>query len=242
MIRDLLGDTLGALGYSVETVEDFEQAVATFNKNKIDLVLTDVMLPGKSGVDLTRHVKENHPHVPVLAISGKGVPEQAILEAGADGFLAKPFRIGVVEDLIWRTLIKYDIGKVRPLSVPKKILVVDDEPIVLSTMLESLKALGYQAVEARNGQEALEKISQESFDLVITDIKMPGKNGIDLMRELKSKVPGLQVVIITGYPLAYPPEKARAEGADGYIAKPFRLNHIDRLLGKLLYNYDGPQE
>jgi DNA-binding NtrC family response regulator len=237
LIRELLGDTLGALGYKAVTAGNFIQAIEILENKSIDIVITDVMMPDKSGVDLTRYVKGKYPQIPVLAISGKGVPETAIFEAGADGFLAKPFRIGIVEDLIVRMLVKYDIDKVKPATVKKKILVADDEPTIVSTLIDSLDALGYQAIGVRNSKEALKSIGKIAFDLVITDIRMPEKNGIDLMQEIKSKYPNLPVVIMTGYPMAYPPEKAMAEGADGYIAKPFRINQIDKLLAKLLYNY-----
>jgi two-component system sensor histidine kinase/response regulator len=238
MIRDLLGDTLSALGYRTETAENFAVAIERLEKSNIDVVITDIMMPDKSGVDLTRFIKGKYQQIPVLAISGKGVPESDILEAGADGFLAKPFRIGVVEDLIIKTLLKYDINKIKPVPVRKRILVVDDEPSIVSTMIDSLDALGYESVGVRSSSEAIKALKNDQFDLVLTDIRMPEKSGIELMHEIKASHPDLPVVIITGYPVAYPPEKAIAEGADGYIAKPFRLNQIDSLLAKLFYNYE----
>jgi len=242
MIRDLLADTLSALGYGTITAASFDHAVEILETKSIDVVVTDVVMPDKSGVELIMYIKKKYSKVPVLAISGKGVPEKILYDAGADGFLAKPFRIGVVEDMITKTLIKYDIDKVKPMSEKKKILVVDDEPSILRTLIDSLEALGYQAAGANNGKEALESMNKDSFDLVITDIRMPEKNGIDLMKDIKAQYPDLPVVMITGYPLAYPPEKAKVEGASGYIAKPFRLNQIDKLLAKLLYYYENGLE
>ena len=80
-------------------------------------------------------------------------------------------------------------------------------------------------------------LGREQYDLVITDIRMPERNGIDLLNDIRVTHPNLPVVIITGYTLAYPPEQAKREGANGYIAKPFRINQIDDLLAKLLYNF-----
>jgi len=242
VICDLLADTLRALGYETIAVGSFDQAVEILEERSIDIVITDIVMPNKSGIDLIRYIKDKCTQIPVLAISGKGLPEKALFHAGADGFLAKPFRIGVVEDMITKTLIKYDINKVKPIGDKKKILVVDDEPSILSTLIDSLEALGYFAAGANNGKEALESIKKESFDLVITDIRMPEKNGIDLMKDIKEQYPDLPVVMITGYPLAYPPERAKIEGADGYIAKPFRLGQIDKLLAKLLYHYENDLE
>jgi DNA-binding NtrC family response regulator len=242
LIRELLGETLSALGYKTITTKNYDEAVEVLERTEIDVVITDVILPEKSGVELIKHIREKRDQIPVLAISGKGVPEDSVINAGADGFLAKPFRIGVVEDLIVRTLMKYDIHKIKPVPDKKKILVVDDEPTIVDTLIDSLDALGYQASGAKNGRDAISRLENEKFDLVITDIRMPEKNGIDLMHEVKDRHPELPVVIITGYPLAYPPERATVEGADGYIAKPFRINQIDRMLAKILYNYVGEEQ
>jgi two-component system response regulator FlrC len=89
--------------------------------------------------------------------------------------------------------------------------------------------------------EALATLDGCYFDLVVTDIRMPELNGIELLQAIKSRYPEMPVVIITGYPLAYPPEKASTEGAAGYIAKPFRINQIDKLLGKILYNFENKE-
>ena len=202
LIRDLLGDTLQAIGYEVETAEGFDAAVKILKGKNIDVVITDIMMPVKSGVDLIKLIKEQYPQVPVLAISGKGVPQQSVFDAGADGFLTKPFRIGVVEELIEKTLLRYDIAKAQKVTRQKKILVVDDEPAIVSTLKDSLEALGYQSVGASNGKEALQLVDKDAFDLVITDIRMPEKSGIDLLHQLKERHPELPVVIITGYPLA----------------------------------------
>ena len=239
MIRDLLGDTLQAIGYVVKVADGFDAAVDILKSENIDVVITDIMMPVKSGVELIKLVKEEYPQVPVLAISGKGVPQQSVFNAGADGFLTKPFRIGVVEELIEKTLLRYDIAKAQKVTRQKKILVVDDEPAIVSTLKDSLEALGYQSIGASNGKEALQVIENNGLDLVITDIRMPEKSGIDLLHQIKESHPDLPVVIITGYPLAYPPDKAMKEGADGYLAKPFRINQIDQLLAKILYNFDS---
>ena len=237
VIRVLLGDTLGALGYSTITVEDYRGAVETLKSRKIDVVITDILLPDQLGYDLIRLVKSEYPGTPVLAISGKPISKSDVIEAGADGFLSKPFRIGVVEEMIQTTLRRYDIKGAKFLPQRKRILVVDDEPDVISTLIESLEALGYSADGAPNGVAGLETLRKKPYDLVITDIRMPQKNGIDLLRDIKANYPDMPVIIITAYSLAYPPDQAIYEGADGYIAKPFRINQIDELLAKLLYDF-----
>jgi len=242
MIRVLLGDTLNALGYRSMVADGYDQAIEILKEKPVDVVITDIKMPVKSGLELIKYVKDNYSNIPVLAISGKGPPESSIFKQGADGFIAKPFRIGVIEDMIIKTLMKYDVDKFKTIVEKKKILIVDDEPSIVSTLVDSLEALGYDSVGVSSAFEALAELDKVQFDLVITDIRMPEKTGIELLSDIKSKYNDLPVVIITGYPLAYPPEKAMSEGADGYIPKPFRINQIDSLLAKLLYNYDPNHE
>ncbi len=239
-IRELLSDTLAAVGYACLTAEDFRQAVDILDRENIDVVITDILLPGRSGVELLKHVKKTKPQIPVLAISGKNISGDEILAAGADGFLAKPFRIGKIEDLIESTLAKYDSSKARHRPTPKKIVVVDDEESIRRTLIDSLAALGYQALGVADGSQALKAIENESFDLMISDIRMPELNGIELLNAVRQKFPNLPVVIITAYPLAYPEERAMLEGAAGYISKPFRINQIDKLLSRIFYNFEAP--
>lgn len=240
-IRELLSDTLMAVGYDCLTAEDYRQAIEILDKEKIDVVITDILLPDRSGIELLKFVKSHKPQIPILAISGKDFPSSEIFEAGADGFLAKPFRIGKIEELIESTLAKFDSLKSRPPRLKKKILVVDDEENIRRTLIDSLEALGYQALGVGDGASAMRELEKQPFDLVITDIRMPEMNGIELLHAISEKFPGTPVVIITAYPLAYPEEKATLEGAAGYIAKPFRINQIDRLLSRIFYNFEPPE-
>ena len=82
LIRNLLGDTLAALGYTTITAEDYTEANGILENRHIDIVITDIMLPDKTGIELIARVKEKMPKTPVLAISGKNVPKQIVMDAG----------------------------------------------------------------------------------------------------------------------------------------------------------------
>jgi two-component system nitrogen regulation response regulator GlnG len=70
---------------------------------------------------------------------------------------------------------------------------------------------------------------------VISDIRMPKMDGMTLLKHIKEMFPQLPVVVITGFTSAYPPQRALQEGADGYLAKPFRIEKMDELLRDLLH-------
>ncbi len=103
----------------------------------------------------------------------------------------------------------------------KKILVVDDEEGLRKILTKILAWESYQVLTANNGDEAIEKIKKQTVDLLITDIRMPVKDGSELLKVVSTFNPILKVIILTGYPLSpYLEEKVTA-GTYVYIAKPF---------------------
>ena len=108
-----------------------------------------------------------------------------------------------------------------------KILVVDDDRNLLDLLDETLTTIGFDAQGAAEGFAALEKLKQKQFNLVITDIRMPGMDGFELLREIRKSYPGLPVLFITGVELPDAIEKA---APDGFLIKPFRISHIERLI------------
>ncbi len=114
------------------------------------------------------------------------------------------------------------------------ILIVDDNPHMSSLLSDILDFFDYKAVGARDGEEALRTLGDRSFDMVITDLRMPKMNGMDLLRTLKEKFPQLPVVVITGFGTDTSRSDAFAAHADGFLAKPFKVDQIKELLKKLL--------
>jgi DNA-binding NtrC family response regulator len=81
----------------------------------------------------------------------------------------------------------------------KAILFVDDHEVLARLSCEILEMQGYRAVSAYNAQEALEKFKRENFDMVVTDFRMEGMNGLELARQIHATDPGVPVIIVTGY-------------------------------------------
>jgi CheY-like chemotaxis protein len=81
----------------------------------------------------------------------------------------------------------------------KSILFVDDHEVLARLSCEILEMQGYRAVSAYNGQDALEKFERERFDLLVTDFRMDGMNGLELARKVHDKYPDVPVIIVTGY-------------------------------------------
>ena len=102
----------------------------------------------------------------------------------------------------------------------KKILVVDDDPVIGRSFERVLGARGYAVITAGNGEEALRKIAAEEYDLIYTDIKMPGMGGIEVAERVKANQPWVPVVIITGYGTEENEARAEAAGVNAFLNKP----------------------
>ena len=101
------------------------------------------------------------------------------------------------------------------------ILVVDDEEVIRQLFKETLEELGHTVILAESGSEGLEQVKQRDFALVFLDLKMPGMDGAELFRQIKTIKPRLPVTIITGYPNSEMMARALAQGPFGVMNKPF---------------------
>lgn len=103
----------------------------------------------------------------------------------------------------------------------KKILVVDDEEMLRKILTKILTQAGYKVDTASNGEEAIEKIKAHPFDLMVTDIRMPVKDGSLALPAIESLKPKLKIILLTGYPLQPELEEKVAKGDYAYLTKPF---------------------
>jgi CheY-like chemotaxis protein len=115
-----------------------------------------------------------------------------------------------------------------------KVLVVDDDPVVGKSFDRVLAGKGYAVITARNGQEALNKLEAEDYDVVFTDIKMPGMNGLEVAERVKAKRPWLPVVIVTGYGTPANEARAEAAGVSSFLRKPLSPDMIEESTQKAL--------
>jgi DNA-binding NtrC family response regulator len=107
-----------------------------------------------------------------------------------------------------------------------KILVVDDEEIVLKSCRKILERGGHQVSTSLSGQEAFDLMEKEPFDIVITDMKMPGIDGIEVLKKVREKYPDVVVIMITGYSTVQSAVQAMKLGAFDYIPKPFTPDEV----------------
>lgn len=115
----------------------------------------------------------------------------------------------------------------------EKVLVVDDEEILRNFIAETLSRLHLDVYKAENGLKALNILKENSFDLIITDLKMPGMTGLELLKEIKKISPNTFVVIVTAFGSVENAVEAMRLGAFNYIIKPFSAETIETVIEKI---------
>ena len=114
------------------------------------------------------------------------------------------------------------------------ILVVDDEPKICQFLETLLQREGHRVTSVHRGTDALARIEQETYDLIITDLKMPGIDGLELVSRVKAIQSTIPVVMVTGYATVETAVKAMRHGADDYVTKPFNLDELRKVVDRTL--------
>ena len=120
-----------------------------------------------------------------------------------------------------------------PAFTKRRILVVDDEPLVCDAVKMMLNFDGHEVQTAANGKEALVKLANTSFDLVITDFEMPIMKGDELAAAIKARTPSQPVVMITAYAEMLQSASNPLTGVDCVISKPFLLENLREAIAKV---------
>ena len=113
------------------------------------------------------------------------------------------------------------------MSAARKVLVVDDDPVVGQSFKRVLSGKGYAVITAVDGYEAMAKLKAENYDLVFTDLRMPGMTGLEVAQRIKANQPWTPVVIVTGYGSRTSEERARAAGVADFLHKPLSPEMIE---------------
>ena len=119
-------------------------------------------------------------------------------------------------------------------DAPASILVVDDDVVCKTFFQNHFRIMGYSFKGASSATEALEILSQHKIDLVVSDIKMKGKNGLELMQEAHKNYPDIPFIIMTGYAPNYSFEEIITAGATDFLAKPFSLGELKAKISRIL--------
>jgi len=135
-------------------------------------------------------------------------------------------------------ILEYLAARKLKLSSSQTILVVDDEKIARHNLDHILSKEGYAVTTAANGREALEHLQKKRFAIVITDLKMPGVDGMEVLEKVKAKDPNVAVIMISGYATTPTTVEAMKKGSYHFLTKPLQLDELRETVKKVMEEKD----
>lgn len=210
--------------FEVVTVADGPEALEVTASQHLDLMLLDLILPRGTGVEVLHTLAaapETAPPVIVMSALGRDVdlsPFAAVLA----GQLCKPFGLEELERQVTEAIAGRKQSPAAASRGAVSVLLVDDDQELLEGMAGYLRKAGYSVHPVSTAGEALERLGQERFDIVVTDWIMPGGTGTDLLERVKRISPGTPVLLLTGYGTPDFTRHAIAAGAADILVKPFQ--------------------
>ena len=235
-VRRMALAILKANGYHLLEAGNAEQALglsATYG-GKIDLLLTDVIMPGLNGRQLADRLVEERPGLKVLYTSGYTadvITLQGSLEPGME-YLPKPFGAAQLSAKVRQVL-----GSAAPKG---RLLLIDDDTAVRGLLRQILTSAGYVVMEAGDGRIGVSKLERNAIDLVITDLVMPEQEGLETLRHLRLTRPELPVIAISGAFGGSFLKTARRFGAIATLPKPVDSKDLLRAVRQALTSPAGP--
>jgi signal transduction histidine kinase/DNA-binding response OmpR family regulator len=209
-------------GFSVFTAGTATEGAELAARRHPDVILLDLLLPERGGLDLLRALKEDPETraIPVLVVSVAREGPKA-LSLGAAECLLKPVDRASLVSRVRRLLV----GSTTPAPT---VLVVDDEADTLDFMRETLKSEGFRVITAHDGQQALHALERERLDLVILDILLPGLSGFEVLEAMarSEDTAAIPVVVLTAQGDEVDARRGLELGVRKYLSKPFDVRAL----------------
>jgi len=229
---------------TVDTADSAAAALDRIAARDYDAIVTDIKMPGMDGLALLTEIRTRRPDTPILMITGHGEHTLAIqaLRGGASDFIHKPIDRDQIVGSLHRAMAAHARTrrvKDRQVALERcaaeleqiadqlgrqqaRVLLVDDDPALLQALPQALRLrMGGVTVEtADSAAAALDRIATGNYDAIVTDIKMPGMDGLGLLAEIRGRQPDTPTLMITGhgeYDLAL---RCLRGGAYDFIQKP----------------------
>jgi DNA-binding NtrC family response regulator len=230
--RDLLESMARALerrGLAVTVAENAASARAALAKDPtIPVAVIDVRLPDGDGHDLFLELKSQYPDLQGIVLTGNRDDNKSfrLSHQGLFEYLDKPCE---AETLARTVVAAFERGreeKENPAAAPAgederiRVLLIDDEEDYLNSLARVLSRRGMLVHKALNGEEGIAVFEREQVDVAVIDLKMPGRSGTEVLRELRRRRPEVQAIILTGHATVESGIEGMKEGAVDYLFKP----------------------
>jgi len=221
-LRTTLAANLELEGFTVLEADAVAPALELLEREDVDLVLSDIRMPGQSGVDLLREVRRIRPGVPVVLMTAFTAEPQidAAMDAGVFAVLSKPFEVERAISVLTRAM-----------RAPV-VLVVDDVRTDAVAIAAALRRTGLRCEPAAGGAEALEIVRRADVDVCVTDLPIPDMDGVELVRRLRAIDRGIAVIAMCAPESSGMVRRATSEGVFGCLRAPVAPRELVRAIAR----------
>jgi DNA-binding NtrC family response regulator len=224
--REQLAKVIRKEGFEVLEAENGRVGLDVFKKELPEIVVTDVKMPDVDGLEVMHTVRRFSKNVQIILITAFGETDTVIaaLREGALDYLKKPLDLDQLTLALGRA--KERIVELKKSPVFPTILLVEDEEGTRGRLVRMLGKEGWRVLQAGDGEEALEVFQQEKTDIVLLDIKMPKKDGIQTLHEMREITVDFEAIILTGYGDEKSAIQALRDGAINFLRKPLDVEQL----------------
>ena len=222
-----LADILELKGYEVVSVYDGFKALESVKEDGFNLVLMDIKMPVMNGVATFKKIKEITPQIPVVLMTGFSVEDliKVALKEGAYGVLNKPIKMEKLFSIIENACPNGAL-----------IMVVDDDQELCASVKDFLSENGYRVRTVQDGKSAVQMATENNFDIILLDMKLPILNGLETYLAISDFRPDLAMIVITGYlrEIGDFAQQAVEKGAYVCLEKPLDMDHLLNTIQKII--------
>ncbi len=243
--RDIMAAQLKQWKFLPLMAESGEQALDILTTNeKVDLVISDMNMPGMDGIEFSRKVREVYPDMRIILLSSVG-NEQSRQEAYLfDVILTKPAKHHVLykhivdqlkdihvvkEPMQTKTQFSLDFAKLHPMEI----LIAEDNYVNQKLTVHILNKMGYKPDVAANGHEVLNSVGKKRYDLILMDVQMPEMDGLEATQFIRTHMQEQPVIVaMTANAMSEDRDMCLKAGMDDYLSKPMKLAEVIAALEK----------
>ena len=213
-------------GFEVVVAENGRSGLEIFRKELPEIIITDLRMPEIDGLELMHTLKRLSPKVQIILITAFGETDTAImaLHQGVLDYLKKPLDLDQLTVALGRA--KENIDEYKAALPFPTLLLAEDEEKTRERLSRVLKKEDWQVFQAADGDEAMDVFRQTKIDIVLMDIRMPKKNGLKTLHEMRGLTSDFEAIILSGYGDEANAIQAMRDGAINFLRKPIDLDQL----------------
>jgi len=237
---------LSRRGFIVDAALNGVTALDKVEEAEYDAVVLDIKMPDIDGIEVFHQIHKMHPDLPVILLTGYSSVGDAF-EAAKEGiadYLSKPIEMDELANKINHAVSsakkrkRTEVNEFQFIDTdePIRVMIVDDEIEFLESLKPVFQRRKFAVTTAVSGKEALESLRGALVDVVVLDVKMPGMDGLEVLRHIKKDFPSVDVVLLSGHPSVEAAVEGVRLGAREYLKKPPDIDGLADTIRKLYSN------